>query len=78
MADESDWSVTTWEGNRRQQHRDHLALSFREKLVRLEQMEQFASVLAPQAREPRRALDRTEEKGLAQQPNPDAHQHGVQ
>lgn len=38
MPDEMDWSVTTFEGNRRRQHEEFRALSFREKLMRVEQM----------------------------------------
>lgn len=38
MRDEVDWSLTTWSGSRRQQHRDFLALSFREKIEIIEQL----------------------------------------
>jgi hypothetical protein len=41
MNDPVDWSVTSWDGNRRQQHREYLALSFREKLEILEQMAEW-------------------------------------
>lgn len=45
MADESDWSATTFEGNRRRQHQAFCALSFREKVERLEQMSEVLAVL---------------------------------
>lgn len=38
MPEEIDWTVTTWEGNRRRQHAEFRALSLREKLVIIEQM----------------------------------------
>jgi hypothetical protein len=39
MADEEiDWSLTTFEGNRCRQHQEFRALSFRDKLIRIEQM----------------------------------------
>jgi len=38
MSDVSDWSATAWEGNRRRQHQEFLALSFRDKLIVLEQL----------------------------------------
>lgn len=41
MNDPIDWSVTSWEGSRRQQHREYLALPFREKLGILEQMAEW-------------------------------------
>ena len=45
MADDDiDWSLTTWEGSRRRQHQEYLALPFSEKLRRLEQMEEFAQL----------------------------------
>jgi hypothetical protein len=42
MTEEIDWSLTTYAGNRRRQHADFHALSFREKLRRIEQMEAVA------------------------------------
>jgi hypothetical protein len=45
MPDEIDWSLTTWEGNRRRQHREFLALSFREKLQALENMAELSARL---------------------------------
>jgi hypothetical protein len=41
-----DWSSTSWEGNRLRQHREYLALPFREKLRRLEQLAEVAAVFA--------------------------------
>ncbi len=38
MPDPNDWSLTTFEGNRARQRAAFLALSFREKLARVEQM----------------------------------------
>lgn len=35
---EIDWSLTTWKGSRREQHRAHLALPFRRKIELIEQM----------------------------------------
>jgi hypothetical protein len=43
MPEEIDWSVTTWEGHRRQQHREYLALSLREKIENLEQLAEVAA-----------------------------------
>jgi hypothetical protein len=37
-----DWSLTTYEGNRRRQHEEFRALPLREKLARIEQMEAVA------------------------------------
>ena len=46
MPEPIDWSLTTFEGNRRRQHEAFRALSFREKLVRLEQMGEVARIFA--------------------------------
>jgi hypothetical protein len=35
---EIDWSLTTWKGSRREQHRVHLALPFRRKIELIEEM----------------------------------------
>jgi len=45
MPEEIDWSLTTWEGSRRQQHREFLVLSFREKLAVLEDFAEVAQRL---------------------------------
>ncbi|OGT31329.1 MAG: hypothetical protein A2W28_11920 [Gammaproteobacteria bacterium RBG_16_51_14] len=37
-----DWSVTTWEGSRREQLRRARRLTLRERLAALEDMEEFA------------------------------------
>jgi hypothetical protein len=46
MLDDFDWSVTTWEGSRRLQHREFYALPFRQKVQELEDMEEFGRYLA--------------------------------
>ncbi len=46
MATEIDWSLTTWEGSRRDQHRAFLALSFREKLEVVEHLGEVAAHFA--------------------------------
>ena len=38
MPEEVDWSVTSFDGNRRRQFEEFAALPFREKLDRIEQM----------------------------------------
>jgi hypothetical protein len=38
MPDRVDWTVATWEGSRRRQHLEFLALPFREKLAVVEEM----------------------------------------
>ena len=38
----TDWSLATFEGLRRAQHEAFRALSFREKLLRLEEMDEVA------------------------------------
>ena len=42
---EIDWTLATFDGVRRAQEREFLALSFREKLLRLEQMSDVAARL---------------------------------
>ena len=50
MSDEIDWTLTTWEGNRRRQHAEFRALPLRAKLTIIEQMgevgERFARLRA--------------------------------
>ena len=41
-----DWSLTTWKGSRRQQHREFLALSFARKLECVEEMADMAREFA--------------------------------
>ena len=48
----TDWSLVTFEGLRRAQHEAFQALSFREKLLRLEEMDEVAKQLAAQAPSP--------------------------
>jgi hypothetical protein len=50
MPEQPDWRSTSWEGNRLRQHREYLALPFREKLRRLEQMAEVAALLAARRR----------------------------
>lgn len=54
MADPPDWSRATSEGNRRRQHEAFRALSFREKLARVEEMAEVVAHFAArrQARGP--------------------------
>ncbi len=42
---DADWSLGTFDGLRRAQHAEFMALSFREKLDRLEQMAEVAERL---------------------------------
>ena len=48
----TDWSLATFEGLRRAQHEAFRALAFREKLLRLEEMDEVAKQLAGQAPSP--------------------------
>jgi len=43
MADPIDWEVASWEGHRRRQHQEFLALPFREKIVVIEQLGEVAA-----------------------------------
>ena len=45
--DPIDWSLTTWKGSRRQQHREFHALSFPRKLELIEEMSVTAAFFAP-------------------------------
>lgn len=38
MNEPVDWTLATWEGSRRRQHQEFLALSFREKMEAIEEM----------------------------------------
>jgi hypothetical protein len=42
-----DWSLTTWEGARREQHRRWASLSLREIVLALEDMQVLAERLSP-------------------------------
>ncbi|MCC7293931.1 MAG: hypothetical protein IT449_17870 [Phycisphaerales bacterium] len=46
MPDDIDWSLTTFEGNRRRQHEEFFALPLRAKLQRIEQMGAVAEFFA--------------------------------
>ncbi|MGH8718036.1 MAG: hypothetical protein ACREV0_03710 [Burkholderiales bacterium] len=41
--DHIDWSLTTWEGSRREQLRRHCRLSLREKLLALDELQELAN-----------------------------------
>jgi hypothetical protein len=43
MPDDVDWTVATWEGSRRRQHQEFLALPFREKLAVMEELSDLAA-----------------------------------
>ena len=51
MADEIDWQLTTWEGNRRRQHEEFRRLSFREKLLVIEQLGEVSALFAAKRQE---------------------------
>jgi hypothetical protein len=65
----TDWSLVTFEGLRRAQHEAFRALSFREKLLRLEEMDEVAKQLAAQI--PAQALAPSPPQPL--QPGPPGH-----
>jgi hypothetical protein len=46
MPDPADWSVATWEGSRRRQHQEFLALPFAEKLAVIEELAEVARFFA--------------------------------
>ena len=43
MPDDADWTLATWEGSRRRQHLEFLALPFREKVAAVEEMADLAA-----------------------------------
>jgi hypothetical protein len=55
MPEPADWSTASFDGNRRAQHAAFRALTFREKLVRLEQMSEVQARLADAVRHGPRA-----------------------
>lgn len=57
MREDDDWRATSWEGNRLRQNREFLALPFREKLRRLEELAEVGEFFANRRRE--RELRRT-------------------
>jgi len=50
MADEIDWELTTWEGNRRLQRQRFRTLSLYEKFMIIEQMNEVADFFAERRR----------------------------
>lgn len=70
MTDGIDWSLTTYEGNRRRQHEEFRALSFREKLLIVEDMGDIVARL-----QSRRDVDRMGHRRGAPQPT-DLHGPG--
>ncbi|MFI5309703.1 MAG: hypothetical protein ACHQQ3_00605 [Gemmatimonadales bacterium] len=50
MADEPDWTLVTWEGNRLRQHREFQALTFRQKLQVIENLGEVTAYFALRAR----------------------------
>ena len=65
----TDWSLATFAGLRRAHHEAFRALSFREKLLRLEEMDEVAKQLAGQI--PAQALAPSPPQPL--QPGPPGH-----
>lgn len=55
MPETPDWTLTTFDGLRLKQLRDLAALSFREKLRILEELDEVAQRLAPKPKGPRPA-----------------------
>ena len=55
VRDEIDWQVTTFAGNRRRQHQEFRALSFREKLAAIEDLGEVGAFFAARDREVRGA-----------------------
>jgi hypothetical protein len=51
MPDDIDWTLTTWEGNRRRQHEEFRALPLRTKLAMIEQMSEVSERFARQRAE---------------------------
>jgi hypothetical protein len=47
MPDQPDWSAATFEGNRQRQRLEFLALSFRDKIRRIEEMNEVAGRMRP-------------------------------
>jgi hypothetical protein len=50
MTDEIDWDSTSWRENRRRQHQEFLALTFREKMKAIEAMAEVAEFFADRRR----------------------------
>jgi len=58
MEPDIDWTLTTWEGLRREQLRRYLTLSLRDRLLALEEMAEISRRLEDMRR--KRAHDRKE------------------
>jgi len=52
MSDNIDWTETTFEGSRRRQREAFCALSFREKVARVEEMSEVVAMFATRRRSP--------------------------
>jgi hypothetical protein len=52
MSEQADWSSASYEGNRRRQHQEFYALSLREKIERLEQMQEVIARLGTKPNHP--------------------------
>lgn len=46
MTEAGDWTLATWEGSRRRQHQEFLALPFRDKLAVIEDLADLARFFA--------------------------------
>jgi hypothetical protein len=64
MPEPADWSTASFDGNRRAQHAAFRALTFREKLVRLEQMSEVQARLIGAVRSGPRASPLTAPPGV--------------
>lgn len=62
MTDDIDWSLTTFEGNRLRQHREFLALSFREKMQWIENRGRTAAHLRELPRDERSSEPPSDER----------------
>jgi hypothetical protein len=56
VSDSTHWAEATFEGNRLRQHREFMALSFREKMIRVEQLGEVAALFR---KEPAPTTDNT-------------------
>jgi hypothetical protein len=50
MTSDREWTLATWEGNRRQQHLEFLRLPFRKKLEIIEQLGEVSMFFAERRR----------------------------
>ena len=65
MPDTPDWSAATFEGNRQRRHAEFLALPLREKIKRIEEMEEVAARIRLSPKKPSRDSDGESEKAGA-------------